>query len=72
MTNRMVYDVNACEIDRAFPSPHLTIPKHSVRLALIALLARGFFVARRRRCATRQDWFSFDQLGLLHPGTNSC
>jgi hypothetical protein len=30
-------------------------------LALIALLARGFFVARRRRRATREDWFSFDQ-----------
>lgn len=28
-------------------------------LALIALVARGFFVARRRRRATRADWFSY-------------
>ena len=28
-------------------------------LALIALLARGLFVARRRRRATRADWFSY-------------
>jgi hypothetical protein len=32
-------------------------------VALIALLARGFFVARRRRRrAGREDWFSYSQL----------
>jgi hypothetical protein len=30
-------------------------------LALVALLARGFVVARRRRRAARSEWFSFDQ-----------
>lgn len=30
-------------------------------LALIALLARGFFVARRRRRAKRMDWFSYER-----------
>jgi hypothetical protein len=30
-------------------------------LALIALLARWLFVARRRRRATRADWFSYNQ-----------
>jgi hypothetical protein len=30
-------------------------------LALIALLARGFVVTRRRRRAARSEWLSFDQ-----------
>lgn len=30
-------------------------------LALIALLGRGFFVARRRRRGGREEWFSYDQ-----------
>jgi len=36
-------------------------------VALIALLARGLFVTRRRRRVTRAGWFSSSQLGAARP-----
>jgi hypothetical protein len=41
-------------------------------VALIALLARVFFAARRRRRAGRADWFNFEQLCNAYAYHSSC